>query len=166
MKKKIICLDVNHNPVETNVSELKFRPSIYGVLVEDGKILLSKQWDGWDIPGGGIEIDETIEEALVREFKEETGLEIKPIKPIYCRTSFFAPNLSNEGQFWNSVMIYFLVEKIGGEISIDQCCNDEKKYMKLPEWIETEKAKTLKFYNTAENGKIIDEAVKFVKKNN
>jgi len=163
MKKKIVCLDVKHNPAEVDVEKLTFRPSVYGVLVENGKVLLSKQWDGYDFPGGGIDIDETVEEALIREFEEETGLKVRlvdPNKPIYCRTSFFAPNLSNKGKFWNSIMLYYLVEKVGGEISIDDCDGDERKYIDLPEWIETEKAKTVKFYNTAENAKVIDEVVK------
>ena len=160
MKKKIVCLDIHHKPIEVDVSELTFRPSVYGVLIEDEKVLLSKQWDGYDLPGGGIKIDETIEEALVREFKEETGLEVKPIKPIYCRTGFFAPNLSDEGQFWNSVLIYFLVEKVGGDISIKACDTDEEKYLGLPEWIEVGKIKDLKFYNTTDNEELIREALK------
>jgi len=34
----------------------------------------------WDIPGGGMEAGETIEEALIREVKEETGIDISSSK--------------------------------------------------------------------------------------
>ncbi len=56
-----------------------------GILVEEGKILLIKRakepdLGKWAIPGGRIEENETAEECLKREFREETGFEIEPVK--------------------------------------------------------------------------------------
>lgn len=56
-----------------------------GILVEDAKILLikrAKEPDSgkWAIPGGRIEENETAEQCLVREFKEETGFDVEPAK--------------------------------------------------------------------------------------
>ncbi len=52
-----------------------------GILINDGQILLVRheknQKSYWLLPGGGVEFGETIETALVREFKEEVGLNIK-----------------------------------------------------------------------------------------
>ena len=40
-------------------------------------------------PGGGIEGDETEEEALVREFREEVGLAIRPVRRLWnCVTAW------------------------------------------------------------------------------
>lgn len=39
-------------------------------------------WPGISFPGGHVEIDETIEESVIREMKEETNLEIKDL--IFC----------------------------------------------------------------------------------
>ena len=58
---------------------------VYGLIIKDDKILLIKKktgpYDGkLDLPGGSIEFCERVEDALKRELKEETGLDIKEYK--------------------------------------------------------------------------------------
>lgn len=58
------------------------------VVLIDGKILLVKRshspYKGfWSIPGGRVEYGESLFEAVVRELREETGIEAKPICIIY-----------------------------------------------------------------------------------
>lgn len=55
--------------------------SVAGVIVDDeGRALLIQRRDNghWEPPGGVLEHGETIEDALRREVREETGLEIEP----------------------------------------------------------------------------------------
>lgn len=40
----------------------------------------------WTLPGGGLEPGETFEQAAIREAKEETGLEVKIVMPIFDET--------------------------------------------------------------------------------
>ncbi|MGN0374588.1 MAG: NUDIX domain-containing protein [Butyrivibrio sp.] len=56
------------------------RPSVRGVIIRDEKIALvhSEKYDYYKIPGGGIEGDETQAETLIREVREEVGLEVIP----------------------------------------------------------------------------------------
>ena len=44
---------------------------------EDGKVLVAKERDrsSWDLPGGGIEFEQTIEESIARELYEEVAYE-------------------------------------------------------------------------------------------
>jgi 8-oxo-dGTP pyrophosphatase MutT (NUDIX family) len=48
------------------------------VLDEEERVLLHRRTDSdlWALPGGGIEVGESVIEALVREVKEETGLDV------------------------------------------------------------------------------------------
>lgn len=72
---------------------MKYRTVVVGVVYNDkNEILLCKKPVGegvypgqWALPGGGIDDGETMEEALRREMKEEVGLEIDEIKPLYFR---------------------------------------------------------------------------------
>jgi len=51
---------------------------VYVFAFEGGRLLLVKnRTRGWEAPGGKIEDGETPEEAAIREFREETGRELK-----------------------------------------------------------------------------------------
>lgn len=150
---KVICHDIHHNEKEFDSEKLTHRPSVYGILIENNKILLSKQYDGYDFPGGGIELHETIDQALVREFWEETGLKIKPGKIMCSDTSFF---IDARGQSFNCTLIYKIVEKVSGTLSKDNLDPEEKKYADMPEWIDLNDIGKIKFYNGLERGSTID----------
>ena len=46
------------------------------VIYIDGKILLLKNQQGWDLPGGHVKKEESTIEGLVREIEEETGIKL------------------------------------------------------------------------------------------
>jgi 8-oxo-dGTP diphosphatase len=55
------------------------------VIVHEGRVLLVQRGrepmkGRWTIPGGLVEIGESLHEAVVRETREETGLEVEPIE--------------------------------------------------------------------------------------
>ena len=55
------------------------------VIVRDGRVLLVRRGTEplrgrWSIPGGLIEVGEMLREAVVREAREETGLEVEPVE--------------------------------------------------------------------------------------
>ncbi|MBE9211633.1 NUDIX hydrolase [Plectonema cf. radiosum LEGE 06105] len=57
---------------------MDFPISIKGVLIIDDKVLLLKnERDEWDLPGGRIELGETPENCLIREFLEEVSVNVR-----------------------------------------------------------------------------------------
>lgn len=56
-----------------------FRVSVSALIFNEGKVLLAyrRDIDWWNLPGGGMEEGETVDEALRREVLEETGLEVE-----------------------------------------------------------------------------------------
>jgi len=164
MEKKIVCHDVWGKKTEVDSSQLIFRPSVYGILIENDKILLSGEWDGYDIPGGGSKVHETLEESLKREFLEETGLEIEVGDVVHCETFFFHPSHSekHKNEHWNAPVFYFLVRRVGGEISVNNFSEEEKDYKNLAEWVDLEKIKETKFYNSIDSVEVIKKAEKIL----
>ena len=163
MKDKIVVHSTSGEEFEVDAGKLTWRPCVYGVLIEGDKVLLSRQFDGYDFPGGGADLDETLEETCKREVLEETGIIVEVLEPIYCSTSFFSPSHSakRKNEYWNCPMIYFSVRKISGEISKEGFTEEEKDYAELAEWISLDKMKDIKLINSVDlvdNEKIISKA--------
>ncbi|MFA3800494.1 NUDIX domain-containing protein [Leptotrichia hongkongensis] len=63
------------------MEEVRPRIRVAGILIEDNKILLIQHHKNnkkyWLIPGGGNDWGETTKEALIREYKEETNMDIE-----------------------------------------------------------------------------------------
>lgn len=78
-------------------------------IIEDGEILLTKREDFgvWCMPGGGVDEDESIGEAAVREALEETGLKVKlkRLVGIYSMP---------ESRGWANLIVVFIGDPVGG----------------------------------------------------
>lgn len=64
-----------------------------------------------NFPGGGVEIEEAPGDALLREFGEETGLVVKPVRVLYASER---AHLSTQAPI-QIVSVYWLVERVSGE---------------------------------------------------
>ena len=64
-------------------NKTNYGQSVTGVVINEGKVLLARHTYGGGaglliIPGGYVEFGETPQDALVREYMEETGVTVKP----------------------------------------------------------------------------------------
>ena len=112
-------------------------------LIENGdKILLQnrtkKDWQGYALPGGHVEQGESFIDAVIREMKEETGLEIKNPK-LVCVKQFPIEN----GRYL--VLLFKTTEWTGDVISSEEG---------VMEWIEYGRLSNVKTVNN------IDELLK------
>jgi len=92
------------------------------VIVQDGKVLLVKRRHEpmagqWSLPGGAVEVGETLEACLVREMREETGLEIAvgPVIEVLDRIT-----RDGDGRvMYHFVLVDYLCWPTGGSLSPD-----------------------------------------------
>jgi 8-oxo-dGTP diphosphatase len=154
---KIICYDFDGNEHEVKESEVVFRAGAYGLYFLNDSVVLTNDegTDKWDVPGGGLEKRETDEEALRREFLEETGMTIEGKVTFFTRVHgyFFA----GEGKAWDSQQTYFIVNKVSGELqnTIDKFGTAEARWVKMSD---------LDSYNIKpETLKIIEKAYETIK---
>ena len=162
MEKKVICHDIGGNEFEVPASELKFRPSVYAIIIKDSEILLSKQLDGYDFPGGGVNLGETLKEALIREVKEETGFDVKVGKLVEVGDSFFRK--FSDKKFVHVIYAYYLCEITGGKLSTEFFDEHEKNYAAMAEWIDINAVDKLKFYNAVDSPKLLRKAQRLLQK--
>ncbi|MBA9077483.1 NUDIX domain-containing protein [Rufibacter quisquiliarum] len=94
----------------------KTRIRVCGLLVVEDKLLLARHkaafGDGvfWIPPGGGLEYGEKVKDCLIREFREETGLEVEVGRFLYLN-EFLKPPL-------HAMELFFEVKLVQGELAL------------------------------------------------
>jgi 8-oxo-dGTP diphosphatase len=103
---------------------------IVGIIIKDDKILLMRRVKNgqkyYVFPGGSIENNETVEDALEREIKEETGLFVRSNRKLF--------EIENQGRR----EAYYLIEEFDGALEIKgpekERANEQNQY--YLEWMK------------------------------
>lgn len=123
-----------------------------GVIVDRGRAVLIRRGTEpllgqWSIPGGTIEIGETIEEAVRRELREETGLDVRVLELIELFDRIYLENGGSPLQEkrkprYHYVIADYLCELVGGEPRAGSDVTDLAfaREEELPQFHLTEKA--------------------------
>jgi 8-oxo-dGTP diphosphatase len=103
------------------------------IAVKENKILLARRSKNedmepgkWGLPGGGVDEGETLEQAIRREYKEETNCEI-------IELNFF------KSRYLNSTLAVYFYGKIKGQLKLNEE-NSEYKWFSEEEIKELELA--------------------------
>jgi 8-oxo-dGTP diphosphatase len=94
---------------DTTVPEIG---GVSGLIVREGRVLLVRRGKDpfrgyWSLPGGGVEPGETLREAVRREVREETGLDVR-VGAVAGYREGFEPR--------HHVVIAFRAEVVGGQL--------------------------------------------------
>jgi len=92
-------------------------PAVGAIVFRDGAVLLVKRGaepnrSRWSLPGGSLEIGETVEAGAVRETREETGVDVQPLRVLDVRN--FIERKDGEVR-WHYVLIDVLCEYLRGD---------------------------------------------------
>jgi len=92
-------------------------PAVGALVFRDGAVLLVKRGaepnrDRWSLPGGALETGETVEAAVVREIREETGVDVRPLRVLDVRD--FIERKDSRVR-WHYVLIDVLCEYVRGD---------------------------------------------------
>ncbi|HEY4818982.1 MAG TPA: NUDIX hydrolase [Candidatus Acidoferrum sp.] len=96
-----------------------------GVIIDQGRALLIRRGSEpllgeWSIPGGMLELGETLEQGVARELLEETGLSVRVIELIEVFDRIYLESMAgaNEGKKgprFHYVIVDYLCERVGGQ---------------------------------------------------
>jgi mutator protein MutT len=117
----------------------EFPPSplvgVGGVVVHNGRVLLVRRGreplkGHWTLPGGALEVGETLTEGVTREVREETGLEVEPVELVELLERIHR----EEGKVrFHYVIADYLCRVIGGELRAASDA-DAVRWVERAEW--------------------------------
>jgi 8-oxo-dGTP diphosphatase len=122
-------------------TEYDTRLGAYAVVVDERDRVLLVLWNEtdqplWTLPGGGVELDETVEAGAVRELKEETGYDVELGRLLGVDTMVVAPEERTvpRARWFRGVRVVFEATVVGGELRDEEDgSTDEARWIPLAE---------------------------------
>ena len=127
--------------LDFNKSETILRKAVRAIIVNGDKILMviSEKTNEYKFPGGGIEKNETIEEALKREVMEEIGYKVIKIKEKVGIITEYSIAMEDINKIFVMVSEYYKVKIDRNQIEQKLDAYEEKLLFK-PNWTNIETA--------------------------
>ena len=110
------------------------RPSVYGLIVHDKKLLVVRATytQRYVLPGGGIEKGEAMDVALIREVHEETGIPVTVGEFLHFQTDFFYYDPLDLA--FHGFLFFFRCEPLSTQIGATHFTPDEG--LEEPVWVD------------------------------
>jgi mutator protein MutT len=143
----IVCKNLYGEQKLIPKERLVFRPSVYAILVNHNKILLvnTRRTGKYFFPGGAVEIGESLEVALQREVREETGLEIEVGEFFQFKENFFYNDPVDEA--YHAFAFTFMCEPKTMDVIEDHVVDDGEA--EKPRWVNIRGLKAENFQSFA-----------------
>ena len=90
--------------------EGKFNYRVCGIFLQDYKVLAMKDERSpyYYLPGGRVAMHETAEDAILREVREELGIQVRIQRPLWLNQSFFREDVDQLR--YHELCLYFLID--------------------------------------------------------
>ena len=104
---KMISIEINDNNLNDDDIEM-FVTRVKGLIINSrGKILLAHNNNSYQFPGGHVEDNESLDESVVREIKEETGIKVEVTKePFLVITTYDNDYFGSSKKVRNRIYYY------------------------------------------------------------
>lgn len=144
--------------ITLNMNNQKFNYRVCGIIVHNNKLLALKneRTPYYFLPGGRVKLNETVNEAILREMKEELDIDANIVRPLWFNQSFFNEDVT--GINFHEICMYFLVDVSDTDILSKGdrfTYYDEGQALEF-EWIEFDRLKDEYIYPTFIKDKIYD----------
>lgn len=122
-----------------------FNYRVGAIIIEEGCALLATNdsADYYYTVGGRVHLGETSHDAVLREVKEETGIDYGVDRPVFVNENFFVePCGKNKKKRFHEICIFYLMKPCGKKHAIaDGRCVDGTEHYR---WVPLEKLKSIK----------------------
>jgi 8-oxo-dGTP diphosphatase len=146
----VVCSDIYGINHAVPTSELQWRPAAYAIVIKNTSILLLKQHGGaYDLPGGGVKLGEDPQQAVIRECKEETGINATTPTILGSESTFFRASHS-DNMSYHSILMYYACKYTGGKLSTKGLDAHEKQYVEGAEWVKLSALEGIKVSSTVD----------------
>ena len=97
--------------------------AVSAAIFRDGRVLIVRRARApakgiYTLPGGGVELGETLEQAVTREIREETALDIEPIELVGFRQAIARDAGGRVERHF--VILPFAARYVAGEVSLNE----------------------------------------------
>jgi 8-oxo-dGTP pyrophosphatase MutT (NUDIX family) len=106
--------------------------SVVIIINEQNEILLQQRRDGgWGLPGGLMDLGESLEEVARREVLEETGLTVNKLKllGVFSGPEYYL-KVANGDELYSVTAVY-LTRSVSGDLNIDETESVSMRYFSL-----------------------------------
>lgn len=118
--------------------EGRFYYCVRALIIRNGKLLVMKDENSphYYLVGGKVAMEETAEQALLREVKEELGIDAEIVRVLWFCENFFTEKVRNES--YHELGLYYLLQMKDNDLTEDEFDVTEGKHTLKFKWLPFE----------------------------